>query len=112
MGGRQVKRKGEQELTLKWTVTVLVTQSGPTPYNPWTVAHQAPLSMGFSRQEDWSGLAFLSPGHLPKPGFEPKSSTLWADSFSSEPALNWVAGQHKQRKDAMLSLPGRKRDTE
>ena len=42
---------------------------------PWTVAHQAPLSMGFSRQEYWSGLPFLFPGDLPDPGIE------LADSF-------------------------------
>ena len=41
---------------------------------PWTVAHQAPLSMGFSRQEYWSGLPFLPPGDLPNPGMEPESS--------------------------------------
>ena len=40
---------------------------------PWTVAHQAPLSMGFSRQEYWSGLPFPSPGDLPNPGIEPGS---------------------------------------
>ena len=39
----------------------------------WTVAHQAPLSMGFSRQEYWSGLSFLPPGDIPHPGFEPAS---------------------------------------
>ena len=38
---------------------------------PWTVAYQAPLSMGFSRQEYWSGLPFASPGDLPKPGSNP-----------------------------------------
>ena len=38
---------------------------------PWTVAHQAPLSMGFSRQEYWKGLPFPSPGDLPNPGIEP-----------------------------------------
>ena len=39
----------------------------------WTIAHQAPLSMGFSRQERWSGLAFPSPGDFPNPGIEPVS---------------------------------------
>ena len=39
---------------------------------PWTVARQAPLSMGFSRQEYWSGLPFPSPGDLPNPGIEPR----------------------------------------
>ena len=40
---------------------------------PWTIAHQAPLSMGFSRQEYWSGLPYPSPGDLPDPGIEPQS---------------------------------------
>ena len=40
---------------------------------PWTVAHQAPLSMGFSRQEYWSGLPGPFPGDLPDPGIEPTS---------------------------------------
>ena len=43
---------------------------------PWTVAYQAPLSMGFSRQERWSGLPFPSPGDLPDPGIEPRSPAL------------------------------------
>ena len=43
---------------------------------PWTVAYQAPLSMGFSRQEYWSGLPFPSPGDLPDPGIEPGSPAL------------------------------------
>ena len=52
---------------------------------PWTVAHQAPPSMGFSRQEHWSGLPFPSPGDLPDPGFEPRSPALEADALTSEP---------------------------
>ena len=51
---------------------------------PWTVACQAPLSMGFSRQEYWSGLPFPSPGDLPNPGIEPRSPALQADALSSE----------------------------
>ena len=43
---------------------------------PWTVAHQAPLSMGFSRQEYWSGLPLPSPEDLPNPGIEPTTSPL------------------------------------
>ena len=46
---------------------------------PWKVAHQLPPSMGFSRQEYWSGLPFASPGNLPDRGIEPKSPTLQAD---------------------------------
>ena len=52
---------------------------------PWTVAYQAPPSMGLSRQEYWSGLPFPSPGHLPNPGIEPRSPTLEADALTSEP---------------------------
>ena len=52
---------------------------------PWTVAYQAPPSMGFSRQECWSGLPFSSPGDLPDPGIEPRSPALQADTLPSEP---------------------------
>ena len=52
---------------------------------PWTVALQAPLSMGFSRQEYWSGLPFLSPGDLSDPGIKPRSPALQVDYLSSEP---------------------------
>ena len=52
---------------------------------PWTVAYQAPLYMGFSRQECWSGLPFPSPGDLPDPGIKPWSPALRADALPSEP---------------------------
>ena len=52
---------------------------------PWTVASQAPLSMGFSRQEYWSGLPSPAPGDLPDPGIEPRSPALSADASPSEP---------------------------
>ena len=55
---------------------------------PWTVAHQAPPSMEFSRQEYWSGLPFPSPGDLPNPGIEPRSPVLWTDALPSEPPGN------------------------
>ena len=55
---------------------------------PWTVAHQAPLSMEFSRQEYWSGLPFPSPGDLPDPGVKPKSPALQADILTSDPPGN------------------------
>ena len=54
----------------------------PTLVTPWTVAHQAPLFMGFSRWEYWSGLPFLSSEDLPNPGIEPTSPALQADSLS------------------------------
>ena len=50
----------------------------------WTVAYQAPLSMGFSRQEYWSGLPFPSPGDLPDSGMEPRSPALQTDAFPSK----------------------------
>ena len=59
-------------------------QSRLTLCDPWMVAHQASLSMGFFRQEPWSGLPFHPPGDLPKPGIKPVSLCLlhWqADSL-------------------------------
>ena len=52
---------------------------------PWTVAYQAPPSMGFSRQEYWSGVPFPSPGALLDPGIEPWSPAFQADALTSEP---------------------------
>ena len=52
---------------------------------PWTVVHQAPPSMGFSRQEYWNGLPFPSPGGLLDPGIEPRSPALQTDALTSEP---------------------------
>ena len=51
---------------------------------PWAVAYEAPPSMGFSRQEYWSGLPFPSPGNLPNPEIEPGSPALQADAVPSE----------------------------
>ena len=59
----------------------LVTKLFPTFETPWTVAHQAPLSMEFFRQEYWSGLPFPSPGDLPDPRIETASPALQADSL-------------------------------
>ena len=58
----------------------------------WTVAHQAPLSMGFSRQEHWSGLLFSPPGDLPDPGIKPASpvsSALAGGFFTTAPPSFW-----------------------
>ena len=65
----------------------LVAKSCPTLVTPWTVACQAPLSMGLARQEYWSGLPFLSPGDLPNPRIELGSPALQADSLLTE--LHW-----------------------
>ena len=58
---------------------------------PWTVVHQAPLSVGFPRREYWSGLSFPSPEDLPDPGIEPVSlaSAVLADGFFT--AATWEA---------------------
>ena len=62
---------------------------------PWTVAYQAPLSMGFSRQEYWSGLPFPSLGDLPNPGIEPRSPALQTDALPSEPPRKPYIGNLK-----------------
>ena len=70
-----------------------VTKSCPTLASPWTVACQAALSMGFSRQEYWSGLPFPSPGNLPNPEIKLGSPALQADSLLTElrgkPFIKW-----------------------
>ena len=65
----------------------LVAKSCPTLVTPWTIARQAPLSMGFSRQEYWSGLPFPSAGDFPNPGIEARSPASQVDSLSSEPRI-------------------------
>ena len=62
----------------------LVAKLCLTLVTPWTVACQAPLSMGFSRQEYWSGLLFPSSGDLPNPGIKPRTPTLQSDSLATE----------------------------
>ena len=54
----------------------------------WTVGRQTPASMGFPKQEYWSGLPFPSPGDLPDPGIEPGSPALQADALLSKPPGN------------------------
>ena len=61
-----------------------VTQSCPTLCNPMDCSYQAPLSMGFSRQEYWSGVPSPSPGDLPDPGVKAGSPVLQADTLPSE----------------------------
>ena len=62
----------------------LFTKSCPAFATLWSVVYQDPPSVGFSRQESWSGLPFPSPGDLPYPGIEPKSPALQADSLPSD----------------------------
>ena len=68
---------------MRWYVCAQLLSCVQVFVIPWTIVHQAPLSMGFFRQEYWSGLTFLSPGDLPDPGIKPMSPVspaLQADS--------------------------------
>ena len=80
-------RKLLLKIILRMKVKVLVIQSCLTFFSTMDCSppHQAPLSMGFSKQEYWSGLSFPSPGDLPDPGIESRSSALQVDSLPSEP---------------------------
>ena len=62
---------------------------------PWTVAHQAPLSMVFPREEYWSGLQFPPPGDLPKPGIKPTSPALAGRFFTTEPPGKPLTAKYK-----------------
>ena len=62
-----------------------VARSCLTLVTSWTVAFQAPLFMGFSGQEYWSGLLFSPPGDFPNPGIEPISPALAGEFFTTEP---------------------------
>ena len=70
-----------------WTMTIAMKLRDTCSLEGklWTVAYQASQSMGFSRQEYWSGLPFPSPGDLPDPGIELRSSALEAGALTSEP---------------------------
>ena len=74
---------------------------------PWTVAPQAPLSMGFPRQEYWNGLPFPSPENLPEPGIEPVSPVLVGGFFTTEPPGNpctfsYVTFLRKKKLDCVI----------
>ena len=71
-----------------------VTKLGLTLGIIWTVAHQAPLSIGFSRQKYWSGLPFPYPGDLPNPGINFTSPTLQVDSLPLSQHLNFNSIYH------------------
>ena len=58
----------------------------------WTAAHRIPLSVGFSRQEYWSGLLFSSPGDLPDPGIEPATPTLAGGFCTTKPPMKPIIG--------------------
>ena len=73
---------------LKWKVKVKSLSRVRLFATSWTAAHQVPPSMGFSRQEYWSGLPFPFPGYLPNQGIEPRSPAMRADTLTSEPPWN------------------------
>ena len=72
------------ETFIRYFGSGLVAKSCSTLVAPWAVALQAPLSMGFSRQEYWNGLPFPSPGDLPDRGIKPRSPALQADFLPTE----------------------------
>ena len=78
----------------KWSCSVMSDSA-----TPWTVTSQAPPSMGFSRQEYWSGWPFPPPGDLPNPGIEPRFPALEADTLPSEPP-----GKYKYLRCLLLLL--------
>ena len=88
-------RKGckPEELGVIISVCVCVCSAMPDSVTPWTVVHQTPLSMEFSRQEYWSGVPFPTPGDRPKPGIEPESfvSPALAGRFFFTTSAAWEA---------------------
>ena len=77
----------EQNYNLHWNLSFLFScwVLSDCFVTPWTVAHKVPLSIGFPKQEDWSGLSFPSPGHLPNQGIQPESPILAGRFFTIEP---------------------------
>jgi len=74
-----------EKMTLHYVVSCVSHSVMSDSATPRTVVHQAPLSMGFSRREYWSGAPFPIPGNLPDPGIELGSSVLQAESLQSKP---------------------------
>ena len=102
--GKTLDWKGRQWITSTFNLASRSAKSQPRvsrsvvsdSATPQTVAHQAPVSMGFSRQEYWSGLPFPSPEDLLNPRIEPWSSALQADSLLSElQEILWAIGKHQ-----------------
>ena len=79
------KHRNKCTVTKGEAVVVQLLSRAPLFVTPWTVVRQAPLSMGFSRQESWSGVPFLPPGDLPGPGIEPSTPALVGRFFTTEP---------------------------
>ena len=75
---------------------------------PWTAAHQAPPSTGFSKQENWSGLPFPSPEDFPDPGIEPMSPAFQTDALTSEPPGKLIPHLEAQKRSGKHQDPGEK----
>ena len=101
------KRKDTLKYAVKWSHSV-VSDSATL----WTVACQTPLTIGFSRQECWSGLPFPSPGDLSDPGIKPESPSLQADSLPSESPGKFVLKIHHQALPSSKTLEKRLKTNE
>ena len=101
--------KGREKVTgraMKWRKSEVKSLSHVQLFaTPWTVAYQAPLSMGFSRQECWSRLPFPSPGDLPNPGIEPGSPEMQADALPSEPPGKPILNLGTMKNFCLLLIP-------
>ena len=86
LGSPSLVNPASFSISTLWKVKVKSLSHVRLLATPWTVAYKAPLSMGFFRQEYWSGLPFPSPGDLPNPGIDPGSPALQADALPSEPS--------------------------
>ena len=106
--GREHERRGRKDLILDAWVHARLLQLCLTLCDPWTVACQAPLSMGFSRREYWSGLPYLPPGDFPDPGIKLVFllSPAWAGRFFTTNAttLEYNHWRHLRRKMAWCEL--------
>ena len=83
--GHNLATKQQQQICWMMKVKVKSLSRVPLFATPWTVAYQSPLSMGFFRQEYWSGLPFPSPGDLSSPGIEPGFPSIGGSALTSEP---------------------------
>ena len=91
--GGSLRQDFGRQMTLGWCVCSVV----PDGMTSWTAAHQAPLSVGFPRQESWSGLPFPPPGDLPHPGTEPVSlvpPALAGRFFTTVVRYEQIGGSH------------------
>ena len=101
---RSIEGGTEKIFSFLWQYSVKLLSCVRVFATPWTIAHQAPPSVEFSRQEYWSGLPFPSPGDLPDPGIKFRSPTLQADTLPSELPGNHYSNisirtQHRRKKD-------------